>query len=51
MLIRFENVTKRFGSFIAVDDVSLDIEAGEFFSLLGPLGLRQDHAAAHVGWP
>lgn len=37
-LIRFENVTKRFGSFIAVDDVSLDIEAGEFFSLLGPSG-------------
>jgi spermidine/putrescine transport system ATP-binding protein len=38
MLIRFENVTKRFGSFIAVDDVSLDIAAGEFFSLLGPSG-------------
>jgi spermidine/putrescine transport system ATP-binding protein len=37
-LIRFENVTKRFGSFIAVDDVSLDIHEGEFFSLLGPSG-------------
>jgi spermidine/putrescine transport system ATP-binding protein len=35
-LIQFENVTKRFGSFIAVDDVSLDIQRGEFFSLLGP---------------
>ena len=31
MLIRFENVTKRFGSFIAVDNVSLDIAVGEFF--------------------
>lgn len=38
MLIRFENVTKRFGSFVAVDNVSLEIGAGEFFSLLGPSG-------------
>ena len=37
-LIRFEHVTKRFGNFIAVDDVSLDIEEGEFFTLLGPSG-------------
>jgi spermidine/putrescine transport system ATP-binding protein len=33
-----ENVTKRFGDVIAVDDLSLEIEAGEFFSLLGPSG-------------
>ena len=38
MLIQFEHVTKRFGSFVAVDDVSLEIERGEFFSLLGPSG-------------
>ena len=31
-------VTKRFGTVVAVDDVSLDIGAGEFFSLLGPSG-------------
>jgi spermidine/putrescine transport system ATP-binding protein len=37
-LIRFENVSKRFGSFIAVDDVSLDVAEGEFFTLLGPSG-------------
>ncbi len=38
MLIRIEHVTRRFGSFTAVDDVSLDIAQGEFFSLLGPSG-------------
>ena len=37
-LIRFKNVTKRFGDFTAVDDVSLDIFEREFFSLLGPSG-------------
>ena len=37
-LIRFEGVSKRFGASPAVDDVSLDIAAGEFFVLLGPSG-------------
>jgi spermidine/putrescine transport system ATP-binding protein len=37
-LIRFENVTKRFGKVIAVDNVSLTVEEGEFFALLGPSG-------------
>lgn len=36
--LRFENVTKRFGSFTAVDRVTLDIEHGMVFSLLGPSG-------------
>lgn len=36
--LRFENVTRRFGSFTAVNDVTLDIEKGETFSLLGPSG-------------
>jgi putrescine transport system ATP-binding protein len=37
-LMRIEGVSKRFGGFTAVDDVSLDIGAGEFFALLGPSG-------------
>jgi putrescine transport system ATP-binding protein len=36
--IRFENVTKKFGDFVAVDNLSLDIFEREFFSLLGPSG-------------
>ena len=36
--IALERVTKRFGRTAAVDDVSLSIGDGEFFSLLGPSG-------------
>jgi putrescine transport system ATP-binding protein len=37
-LLRIEAVVKRFGGFRAVDRLSLDIRAGEFFALLGPSG-------------
>src|SRR3954447_20230497 len=37
-LLRIEGVGKRFGNFRAVDRLSLDIRAGEFFALLGPSG-------------
>jgi spermidine/putrescine transport system ATP-binding protein len=36
--IRFDGVTKRFGEMTAVDDMTLTIRQGEFFSLLGPSG-------------
>jgi putrescine transport system ATP-binding protein len=36
--ISFRNVTKKFGTFVAVDDLSLDIYHREFFALLGASG-------------
>lgn len=36
--IRIEGITKKFGEFVAVDNVSIDIEKGEFFALLGGSG-------------
>ena len=36
--IQIENVTKKFGEFTAIDNLSLDIYKNEFFSLLGPSG-------------
>src|SRR6476659_10592868 len=37
-LVSFDRVTRRFGDFTAVDDLSLDIHEREFFALLGPSG-------------
>jgi len=38
MSICVRNVTKRFGSFLALDDVSVDVETGSLTALLGPSG-------------
>jgi putrescine transport system ATP-binding protein len=37
-LIEFRGVTKKFGDFVAIDDLTLDIYEREFFALLGPSG-------------
>ena len=37
-LVTFDNVTRRFGDFVAVDGLTLDIFEREFFALLGPSG-------------
>src|SRR5262245_45045004 len=37
-MIRVEHLTKSFGDFTAVDDVSFEINEGESFALLGPNG-------------
>jgi sulfate transport system ATP-binding protein len=38
MSIRVEHVSRRFGSFIALDDIELDVGSGELVALLGPSG-------------
>lgn len=37
-LLKLENITKRFGGLIAVNDVSLEIEGGESIAIVGPNG-------------
>ena len=36
--VRIERVTKKFGDFVAVDDVSFHVEKGEIFGYLGANG-------------
>ena len=47
--IRIVGVTKTFGDFTAVDDLSLDISPGEFFSLLGPSGCGKTTTLRMIG--
>jgi len=47
--VRLERVTKQFGETVAVDDITLDIANGEFFSLLGPSGCGKSTTLAMVG--
>ena len=37
-ILEIERVTKRFGQFLAVDDVSISVRRGEFLTFLGPSG-------------
>ena len=36
--VKLQNITKRFGDMVAVNEISLTVQDGEFFSLLGPSG-------------
>jgi spermidine/putrescine transport system ATP-binding protein len=47
--IRLANLTKRFGDVVAVDGVSLDVNAGEFLTLLGPSGCGKTTTLRMIG--
>jgi spermidine/putrescine transport system ATP-binding protein len=47
--VRLERVTKQFGDVVAVDDLSLDITEGEFFSMLGPSGCGKTTTLRMIG--
>jgi spermidine/putrescine transport system ATP-binding protein len=47
--VRLDNVTKAFRETLAVDDISLVIEGGEFFSLLGPSGCGKTTTLRMIG--
>src|SRR4249919_737832 len=47
--VRLERVSKLFGDVAAVDDLSLDIQEGEFFSLLGPSGCGETTTLRMIG--
>ena len=47
--VELKNVIKKFGNVVAVNDVSLQIEDGEFFSLLGPSGCGKTTSLRMIG--
>ena len=47
--VRLDRVSKRFGDFTAVDDLSLDVQSGEFFALLGPSGCGKTTTLRMIG--
>ncbi|MDD3520111.1 MAG: ABC transporter ATP-binding protein [Actinomycetota bacterium] len=48
-IVELKNVVKKFGNFTAVDNISLKIKEGSFFSLLGPSGCGKTTTLRMIG--
>ncbi|MEA2629813.1 MAG: spermidine/putrescine transport system ATP-binding protein, partial [Chloroflexota bacterium] len=47
--VKLVDVVKRFGETVAVDHIDLEVEDGEFFSLLGPSGCGKTTTLRMIG--
>lgn len=47
-MLKIENLTKNFGKITALNDISLEINSGEFFGLLGPNGAGKTTLMSHL---
>ena len=47
--IQLRGLSKRFGDFVALDSIDLDVRSGEFFSLLGPSGCGKSTTLRLIG--
>ncbi len=49
MLIKVDNLTKKFNDLVAVDNLSFQVEKGELICLLGPSGCGKTTALRMIG--
>lgn len=46
-MIKVENVTKKYGSYVAIDNINFEINEGEIVGFLGPNGARKNYNNEH----